>query len=249
MHQRYPMAALVLLGALGGCSQAGDKTSATPSNEPATAIKSAGLAPQRADASPAAMEQPQSGDFSALKGVLTLFASVRGREWSAYSTLDDVDWHDAAPVNYTDAKFARNGSLLLAGFGTVKLPNGKTGLSYALVEGNEGQSGITLSGTGEAVAMFSVEKFYFSENYQDILQRQLDSNVVVARIADRCSSKEYAGIPAHNAFFQLSMLDGKKIFSEAFFEPGGKYSPGYTVFDFYRERPTQRIAELKCKEL
>lgn len=188
-------------------------------------------------------------DTSPLLDTLALFASEPGQHWDAYVAVPGVIWLENAPVEYMDGKYAQKGRLLLAGFGAAKLPNGKTGADYAMVEGNEGESGATLDGDSERVHAISVRKFYFSEDYQGILQRQIGTSNSIKRIADSCTPEEDAEVLGNNAFFEVSLSGGQTVYVEAFLEAGGKYSPGYTVFDFQRDKPIARISQLGCRVL
>ena len=190
-------------------------------------------------------EKPGS-EASPLLDTLSLFASERGQHWDAYIAASGVTWLDKVPAEYTEGKYAKNGRLLLIGFGPAKLPNGKTGVDYGTVDGNEGESGVTLDGDSERVQSLSVKKFYFSEDYQGILQRQIGIGSAIKRVADACTPEEDAEIPGKNVFFEISFANGQAVYAEAFLETGSKYSPGYTVFDFQRDKPAARIAELGC---
>lgn len=193
------------------------------------------------------VQQPKT-ELTALKEVLLLFASVDGERWDRYGAIASVAWLDAAPVEYADGKYARNGQLLLNGFDSARLPNGKTGAEYQLVDGNEGQSGITLDGDIGQVKMVSVSKYYFSEDYSDVLKRQLGSNGDVTLMADRCTPEDEAENPGGSSFFRIGLPDGETIYVEAFLEAATKYSPGATVFDFQRKAPVDRIVNLHCQK-
>lgn len=183
---------------------------------------------------------------TALHNVLGVFVSVAGRDWKAYDAVTGTTWLSAEPSEYAQGRFQRSGRLLLAGFGTAKVPNGKTGPEYATVEDNEGRSGLTLTGDADQVQMLSVRKFYFSEDYKSVLQGQFGAVGQVTPVAQNCSSEEEAA--SKPAFFEIELELGKKAYVEAFLEDGGKYAPGYTVFDFTRDKPADRIKELNCQE-
>ena len=183
---------------------------------------------------------------TSLENLLILFESQEGEHWESYRNAKGVSWNSVSPSEYSKGKFELSGQLILAGFGSAKLPNAKFGADYAVVDGNEGQSGVTLNGTQNVVEGLSVKKFYFSENYEEILHKQFRKGVVVRKIAERCALDEDAEIDSKNGVFEVRGLGGKINYVEAWLENGGKYSPGYTVFDFYRNEPKKRIAELNC---
>jgi hypothetical protein len=186
---------------------------------------------------------------SPLLRVLKIFASADGKRWAAYvPTSSGVTWLDKQPQRYADDKYDRGGRLLLKGFGTVKLPNGKVGAEYNTKDGNEGLSGVTLDGDAVEVTGLSVKKFYFTKGYKDVLKRQLGPESKVVEIAMGCLPEDDSDIESHNEFFRVSLPDGDVIYAEAFIEAEEKYSPGSTIFDFEREFPVRRLAELRCQQ-
>jgi hypothetical protein len=239
MHSRK-IVALAITATLMACSApSGTGAVASPSQakpEPMATVSSATATDAHAEAA------------TPLSNVLMAFASEAGRSWKSYDAVPGTTWLAAAPTEYAKGKYQRNGHLLLVGFGLAKLPNGKTGAEYGTVEDNEGQSGVTLTGDAEQVQMLSVKKFYFNDDYQPILDRQFEAVGKVTRIAEDCMSEEDAEMASNPAFFKVALSGGKNVYAEAFLEEGGKYSPGYTVFDFSREEPVARIKELQCKE-
>jgi hypothetical protein len=184
---------------------------------------------------------------STLSSVLAMFASDDGRQWSAYASVPGITWFDNSPREFREGKYDRGGRLLLTGFGTAKLPNGKTGMDYDVVNGNEGQAGLTLVGDSHRVEALSVSKFYFSRNYLEILKRQFSAGETVQRIALACAPVEEDGVAANTEFLKVLFADGRVVFVEAHTEAGGKYSPGSTVFDFQQKEPLQKIKELGCQ--
>ncbi len=194
-----------------------------------------------------AAESPRSGK-STLSSMLAIFVSDEGKRWSAYSSVPGVNWVDKSPREFADGKYDRSGRLLLTGFGMAKIPNGKTGPDYDVVDGNEGLAGVSLSGDASRVEMLSIKKFYFSEDYEGILKRQLVQESSIVRIAHDCADDEDAEVPGKRMFFTVTPPRGHVLYGEAFLDGGGKYGPGYTVFDFTMDKPMSRIRELGCKE-
>ena len=194
-----------------------------------------------------AKESSQSGT-SALSSMLAIFISEEGQRWSAYSSMPGVVWFEKSPREFTNGKFDRSGRLLLVGFGMTKLPNGKAGADYAEINGNEGTSGVTLAGDATRAQTLSIKKFYFSEDYEGILKRQLAHESSIVRTAHDCADDEDAEVPGKRMFFTLTTSRGKEAYAEAYLVGGGKYGPGYTVFDFTIDKPMSRIRELGCKE-
>ncbi|HEV8692630.1 MAG TPA: hypothetical protein VGQ93_00360 [Lysobacter sp.] len=239
MHSKK-IVALAITATLMACS--------APSGTGAIASPSQTKPEPRATVSSATATDARTEAATPLSNVLMAFASEAGQSWKSYDTVPGTVWLAAAPSEYAKGKYQRNGRLLLTGFGLAKLPNGKTGAEYGTVEDNEGQSGLTLAGDAEQVQMLSVKKFYFSDDYQPILGRQFETTGKVTRIADGCISEEDAEMASNPAFFEVALPGGKSVYAEVFLEEGGKYSPGYTVFDFTREEPVARIKELQCKE-
>jgi hypothetical protein len=182
---------------------------------------------------------------TALGNLLSVFDGSTGRAWSSYRYAEGISWSASAPNEYAKGRFELSGRMILLGFGPTKLPNGKLGSDYVEIDGNEGQSGVTLDGTKNSVTGFSVKKFYYSEDYQKILALQLPLSSV-EKIAFRCLSDKESEVSEKREFFRVERTKNEVAYVEAWLEAGGKYSPGYTVFDFSHDRPAARISQLRC---
>jgi hypothetical protein len=202
-------------------------------------------------------EAPQGENhISPLENVLTVFAANHGSTWESFKTISGVQWRDPAPLENPDAKEAfasryRTGNILLAGFGAVTMPDGKVGLAAGSKQDNEGDSGITLNGDARSVHSVAVMKFYPSEHYLGIIQRQLDAHAKVALMADQCRLDDGATTEntQKNAFYQIKLGEGALLYAEAYVDTeGGKYSPGSTTFVFYKDKPMKRISSMGCRE-
>lgn len=195
--------------------------------------------------------------MSPLQSLLVVFASQEQARWSAFDATPGVQWRDPKPLDNPDARETfdshyRSGNLLLSGFGQVEVPDGKTGAEAGTKKDNEGDVGVTLNGDAEIVQSIALLKFYPSEHYQDIIQRQLSSDVAVAPIASACAL-DYGTTTENtqkNAFYEIQLgANATPIYAEAYVDDdGGNQGPGTTTFVFYRSKPTQRIAAMRCKE-
>jgi hypothetical protein len=194
--------------------------------------------------------------MSALDRLLATYASTTPPTWAAFDGVEGIDWTDAAAIENPDAgpeyRFSRSGKLLLSGFAENDLPNGKAGADADYVRGNEGESGVTLSGTADQVTSIAVQKFYADADYRKVLQAQIGDKGSVRAIAAACQLAEGTTAAeanfARNEFFELSLADGAKLFAEGTVdEEGAKYSPGSTTYLFYKEEPTKRIDSMQCK--
>lgn len=141
---------------------------------------------------------------------------------------------------------------MLIGFGIVKVPDGKHGAEAGAKQDNEGHAGVTLSGNVESVQSVAVLKFYPNENYQDILQKQFGVSTSIRLIADACVL-DYGTTSVNtqkNAFYQVTLTPATRpLYAEALIDDGTEsHGPGSTTFVFYRSKPTQRIAAMRCKE-
>lgn len=195
---------------------------------------------------PTVIENTKRQEASPLLNLLETFVSDEGKQWTAYNAVPQVTWLGLPPIEYADGRYSQKGQLLLVGFGSNKIPNGKEGAEYKTIDGNEGQSGVTLDGDAKQVQSVSVKKFYFTEEFEQALRQQFDSSVTVKSIAHGCAPDEDAEIAGKNMFFEISLPHGSTVYAEVFLEAGGKYSPGYTVFDFNRTSLDARIKELGC---
>lgn len=192
--------------------------------------------------------------MTVLSELLALFATGNGKRWQSYDGIAGVAWRDAQPIETPevvdpDARFSRSGTLMLAGFGETDLPDGKVGADAGVRRGNEGESGVTLSGSADQVNEIAIVKFYPSDNYEEILRNQFAAGATFALEADRCAldfgtSAENTG---KNSFYRIDMGAATLAHVEAFVdEDAGPSGPGATTFVFYRTRPEQRIAAMQC---
>lgn len=202
-------------------------------------------------------------DVDSRKNTMTplnqLLLILAGHEtpWSAFDQVPDLQWRDAKPQANPDAvapnlAYERSGTLMLVGFSMVDVPDGQQGAEAGTKQDNEGRAGVTLDGDAESVQSVAVLKFYPSDNYQDILQRQFDRSVSIRPVADACAL-DYGTTAANkqsNAFYQITFgPTSLPLYAEAFIDDGAEsHGPGSTMFVFYRSRPTQRVAAMHCKE-
>ncbi|WP_175018091.1 hypothetical protein [Burkholderia contaminans] len=252
LMQRLPMrpppavwcalSAGVLLIGLGACKRA--MPPASPTADPASAV------------SLPAAHVPETAPASPLQTLLGVFGGTKPATWPAFDNLPGMQWSDAKPLRNPDshspeATHTRSGSTLLAGFGDVDVPDGKVGEDAGVKTDNEGHVGVVLNGNATAVLSIALRKFYPSDDTQDILLRQLGSRSTVRRIAGRCALDYGTTAPntQNNVFFQVAIANAAvPVFAETYVdEEGGNQGPGATNFVFYRTRPDQRIASMKCK--
>lgn len=190
---------------------------------------------------------------SPLAELLKTFLGAQGGNWSVYNAVQSITWRDQVPVaaayaGSSDASHKREGELLLSGFAETDLPNGKVGAEAGSQRGNEGESGLTLFGTADAVLSLAVMKFYPSDDYSEILGKQFFGDVALQLIAENCGDDE--SDPEARQFLRLHVPSAGTAYVEAYVDAeGGKYSPGSTTFEFYRTEPLDRIQRMKCKRL
>ena len=177
-------------------------------------------------------------------------------DWSRFSAVDGVQWFDAAPVADPDdgTVLSRSGKFLLLGFGETDLPNGKVGADFDYVRGNEGESGVTLTGTAQSVDEIAVTKFYPDTDYAAVLARQFDGAVRIKAITTDCpiafATRTNEQNTEKSAFFRISLPSGDTLYAEgSVIEDAGKYSPGKTVYRFYRDKPVERMEAMQCQEV
>ncbi|WP_158879987.1 hypothetical protein [Rhodanobacter sp. L36] len=195
--------------------------------------------------------------MSPLQNLLGVFTSQESVHWPAFDNVPGVKWRDPKPLDNPDARDAsashdRSGTLLLSGFGEVEVPDGNTGADAGTKKDNEGHVGVTLNGDVETVQSIALLKFYPSEHYQDIIQRQLSSEAKVAPITSACAL-DYGTTAENtqkNAFYEIHLsATAPTIYAEAYVDDeGGNQGPGTTTFVFYRSKPTQRMTAMRCKE-
>lgn len=188
---------------------------------------------------------------------LLLVLAGQATSWGAFDHVPGVQWRDTKPQGNPDASapdlaYDRSGMLMLSGFGMVDVPDGQQGAEAGTRQDNEGHVGVTLSGDAESVQSAAVRKFYSSENYQDILQKQFDSSTSIRLVADACAF-DYGTTAANtqkNTFYQITLGSvSSPLYVEASIDDGAEsHGPGSTTFVFYRSNPTQRIAAMRCKE-
>lgn len=219
----------------------------------AVAIATLGLAAcQKQEASPPSVEKREVEQVAPvpatdMQAAAEAFASDKGRDWDAYATLSTVKWKDSVPQEFVAGRYSRSGEILLQGFTTKDIPNGKPGTEYATVKRNEGESTLNVTGTLSGVETVSISKPLYSDDYLSILKNQFGSAAAVATIADQCPAPEYEEGAGSGAFFEVSLAGNRKLYVQASQKDGGKYTDGFTVFDLTRTRPTDAIAQLNCK--
>lgn len=239
-----------LLASLSACG------SPQPSDDVSTA-SSVPKAAATAAAPPVQAETQGKSDMSPLQNLLGVFAAPTAAAWQAFDAVHGVTWRDAQPLDNPDAtgpdmSRSRSGSLLLSGFGMVDVPDGKVGEEAGTKRDNEGHVGVTLNGDAKTVQSIALVKFYPSENYQEILQRQFTGDTVIRPIGGSCEL-DFGTTSANtqqNAFYQITLGPHMApIFAEAYVDDdGGNQGPGNTTFVFYRNKPAQRMEAMRCKE-
>lgn len=226
-----------------------------PASAPSSAQTSPAAAPAAPAAAAAAHAEQGKQEMSPLQGLLDVFAAEGGAAWSAFERVAGVQWRDPAPRDNPDSNSPENaryrsGTLLLSGFGTVEVPDGKAGAEAGTRQANEGEVGATLNGDAERARSLVLVKFYASENYQEVLQRQFGPGVAVRPVAGQCEL-DY-GTTAENTqanqFFEVRLTDAKIVYAEGYVDDGGNQGPGTTTYEFTLTKPAQKIASMRCKE-
>ncbi|MEQ1512420.1 MAG: hypothetical protein ABL934_07045 [Lysobacteraceae bacterium] len=193
--------------------------------------------------------------MTVLNELLALFATEDGARWQSYDGIAGVAWGDAQPIETPEvadpaARFSRSGTLTLAGFGDTDLPDGKVGADAGVRRGNEGESGVTLSGDANRVNEVAIVKFYPGDDYEDILRQQFAADATLVAEADRCALNfgTQAENTGKNKFYRIEIGAATLAHVEAFVdEDAGPSGPGSTTFVFYRTKPEQRIAAMQCR--
>ncbi len=193
--------------------------------------------------------------MTVLSELLAVFATGSGAHWKAYDRIAGIAWRDANPIETPEvvdpaAPFSRSGTLTLAGWGETDLPDGKVGADAGVRRGNEGESGVTLSGDAERVNEIAVVKFYPSDDYAAILHHQFALDTKLVPEADRCAFDfgTKADNTGKNTFYRIEAGASTLAHVEAFVdEDAGPSGPGSTTFVFYRTKPAQRIAAMQCQ--
>jgi hypothetical protein len=192
--------------------------------------------------------------MTVLNELLALFATESGVRWQSYDGIAGVAWQDARPVETPEvsdpgARYSRSGTLTLVGFGEIDLPDGKVGADAGVRRGNEGESGVTLSGDAERVNEIAVVKFYPSDDYEEILRQQFVAGTTLVPEAGRCAFDfgTKAENTRKNSFYRIEVGAATLAHVEAFVEEdAGPSGPGSTYFVFYRTKPQQRITAMQC---
>lgn len=195
-----------------------------------------------ASASPATRWASDEG----MSALAYTFAREKDARWSSFDSIPGVEWLDQAPRAHAEGRLSRKGRVQLSGFSRALLPNGEVGAQFDTVEGNEGQAGVTLEGDSGAVQILSVRKFHHSPDYLHVLQRQFDRQVEVRLVALSCRNDDSE---AGSSVLEVRWPDGTHAVVEAFLEPAGKYSPGYTTFELSRESLQAKLGVMQCGQV
>jgi hypothetical protein len=193
--------------------------------------------------------------MTVLNQLLVRFASTDGVRWQSYDGLQGVEWTEAQPIETPEvsdpsARFSRSGKMTLAGFGETDLPDGRIGADADTRRGNEGESGVTLSGDADRVNAIVVMKFYPNEDYESVLSKQFAAATLVPE-ASRCALDfgTKAENTGKNSFYRIEIDGAPLAHVEAYVdEESGPSGPGSTTFVFYRSKPGERIATMQCQE-
>jgi hypothetical protein len=185
----------------------------------------------------------------ALEELLRTYASTPGRPWHVFQDAAGLLWRDPLPRENTEIydaryRFSRSGSLLLSGFDAILLPD--SSMLDEVRDGNEGESGLTLSGDAEHVHELSVVKFYPSHDHAAVLERQFASATSINRYDVSASAgRDHQS----HAVYRIHMNGFAPIYAEVWLdEEGSSHGPGSTTFVFNTSSPEQRIADMRCRE-
>lgn len=190
-------------------------------------------------------------EVTPLAGMLKILAT--GGDDDAYSNVIGVTWdgYDVAD-NGTDSgnqNFIRNGRLLLAGFADRNdMPKG-AGADATTVKGNEGEAMVTIAGfTMGPVYSVRVQKFFASEDYAEVLERQLPAGATLTPVASDCALNEDGkeGDDSKSAFFRVELGEGDPVFTRASISEGMKDTPELTLFEFSNEESDYLVEKMKC---
>jgi hypothetical protein len=194
-----------------------------------------------------------SNRASPLEAVLAVLLSAPQVGWQAFDAIPGVRWRDATPQDNPDATGPadtryRSGDLVLSGFGQVQVPDGQLGADAGVKEDNEGRSGLTLTGDKEHVLIAALQKFYASDDYQGVLQRQFGADAQLRVIAGTCGGDGPAEAdPVDTRFYEVALKYGV-AYVEVYSDDGVEgHGPGSTTFVFTKAKPEHRIASLGCK--
>ena len=252
MKSRITRTIVFIAVAISGCSQV-SSDQATGNTVSAT---SKAAAEGAHFSSVSAQGQTQ---MTTLQKLLTAFDAQAG--WDAYSDITGISWFDSKQSsspepdsNGSGTLYQRSGKMRLAGFSETDLPNGKAGADFDYVRGNEGESGVTLTGGAASVDEIAVTKFYANTDFAEVITRQFSGAVRLQPITVACpvayGSTTGEENPEKNAFYHLSLPSGGDLYFEgSVVEDAGKYSPGTTVYRFYRDRPAKRMEAMHCQEV
>ncbi len=194
--------------------------------------------------------------MTALQAVLEVFAAGAQAPWSAFDRVPGLAWADPAPQPEERSRpqqplWYRGGELLLEGFADAWLPDGVPGAEAGQAWGNEGRVGATLHGDDRHVHSLVLVKFEASEDYQQVLQRQLAPGAEVAALAGQCAFGEDGRPPngTANAFFRVTLANGATLYAEGCLDDADDLlrGPGCTYYWFYREEPSARIQSMGCQ--
>lgn len=226
---RLCVSAVAILLASAGCKPT-DATDPVPvpsgtsaSTAPATVPASARTATDREDALPVPTEE--------------LAAALAASElsWSRAEAilknygLVELDEH---PV---DMPIARRASIVLPGYGTVKLPKG-VGVDATTVERNEGQADVTLYGGKSVVQEFGVSKSYPESDMRAFVGRVLPGFTIDGQAAacPGTSVTEHAA----QVFRVHRNTTGRPLHVVVQIDDTVKYGPPTTQLDVYTREPT-----------
>jgi hypothetical protein len=184
--------------------------------------------------------------------MLRVFTSSSSGSWDAYATIDGVTWNEPMPIagegrfDPPDAKTRSGRFLWSASDDQTKAENINEGQGTAAAMDN--RVGLNLYGR-ESVDYVALRRFRIYTDYEVALRSQLGSQAVMKRIADRCARnfKSRASNNRSNAFFELKLGMNAPVYMEAYVDRDvGNSGPGYTTYQFTKDKPMDRIQDMSC---
>lgn len=187
---------------------------------------------------------------SALLGLLQALAAPSGGSWFGYDEVPQLHWQDRLPKELGGEQYARDGQLLLEGFGEIVVPNGRIGRDAGYVSAKEGSASVRLLGDAGAVNALEITKLGVSQDYSTTLRNQLPAGTRVELVAADCRSGDGPGVrnDAASMFYRVVLPEGQALYAEGGVRDGWRYAAAQTRFVFYRELPQERISRMHCRQ-
>lgn len=169
---------------------------------------------------------------SPLRAALAKLASATVPSWSDIEELSALALSPAG--GYGAYRTSKDAVIILQGFGTAPLPDGKVGADAGSRQGNEGEARILFAGAQDEVHVIVVNKFYARPDYAEVIRNQILPTDDLVRVDGDCRADAPISKTEPTRYWLVLDEADIPLLVSAEMEEGGRQGPGSTIFEFRR---------------